>query len=640
MAWNDNLDPNSVAYAIAADRSRFIRVLAGPGTGKSFALKRRVARLLEEGVIPQRVLPVTFTRVAAEDLHRELVNMGTQGCEQLRGSTLHSLGMFILGRANVLASTGRIARPLNQFELEPLLYDLTPAFGEKRARERRIKDYESAWARLQHEEPGFPRSADDQAFEKALTDWLRFHRGMLIGEIIPELFRYLRDNPVAPERAMYDHLLVDEYQDLNRAEQAVIDFLTGNGSLCVVGDDDQSVYSFKNAHPEGIREFGRSHVDTTDHQLLQCHRCPTRVVTIANALIKNNQDREARQLLALPDKGPGEIQIVQYQEVQDEASGVAAFVDDQINTHGRQPGEILVLAQSRVIGNPIHEALRARGIASKCYYQDSELDSDVAQERLAILKLLVDRGDRIALRWLLGLGQKDFRFKAYARIRQHCEQSGETPWDALVRLSSGELAIPYCGSLIDRFHALQNELAFLEEANEVRAFVDRWLRAEFTEAGELRLLVARLLPDIETVGALLSKIVEAVSQPEIPPDVAEVRVMSLHKSKGLSSPVVAIAGCVDGLLPREPKGPVSAAQRQAILEEQRRLFYVGLTRVRADPGSNKPGVLLITGSRVLTLADAMQGGISFARSRYGKAYVNLSRFIRELGPTAPAPEAA
>jgi ATP-dependent DNA helicase UvrD/PcrA len=107
MAWDDDLDPNSVAYAIAADNSRFIRVLAGPGTGKSFALKKRVARLLESEVPPGRLLPVTFTRIAAEDLHRELINMGAPGCDEIRGVTLHSLGMQILSRQHVLASDGQ-----------------------------------------------------------------------------------------------------------------------------------------------------------------------------------------------------------------------------------------------------------------------------------------------------------------------------------------------------------------------------------------------------------------------------------------------------------------------------------------------------------------------------------------------------
>jgi len=291
MAWDSNLDPQSPAYQIAADNSRYIRVLAGPGTGKSFALKRRVARILEDGIAPTRILPVTFTKVAAEDLQRELINMGVPGCEQIRGSTLHSFGMRVLSLQNVLAVTGRVSRPLNRFEMEPLLYDLPTGFGKKRERQRRIRAYEAAWARLQHEEPGFAQAAADAAFQNVLVAWLRFHEGMLIGEIIPELYRYLRNNPAAPERSLYDHVLVDEYQDLNRAEQAVVDLLTTSAALCVVGDDDQSLYSFKHAHPEGIRTFPRTHPGCTDHALLDCYRCPTGVVAIANALIGHNVDR-------------------------------------------------------------------------------------------------------------------------------------------------------------------------------------------------------------------------------------------------------------------------------------------------------------------------------------------------------------
>ena len=463
---------------------------------------------------------------------------------------------------------------------------------------------------------------------------------MLVGEIIPELYRYLRNNPEAPERALYDHLLVDEYQDLNKVEQAVIDLLTGAASLCVVGDDDQSIYSFKHAHPEGIRTFLDTHPGAADHALVECYRCPTRIVVIANSLIDHNRDREPRQLVAMPAKGPGEINIVQFASVPDEAAGVAEFIDDQINNHGRQPADILVLAQRRVIGNPIHGALREKGIPSKSYYQESELDSHVAQERLAFFKLFVTCTDPIALRWLLGLGSNDFRAGAYSKVRNHCERTGDSPWDTMVRLSLGELRLPHCNRLIDRFHAIQNELQFLDEHDGIESFVNRWLRAEFADAGELRLLVAKLLPEVESPQELLNKIVEAVSQPEISPDIAEVRIMSLHKSKGLSSPVVVIAGCVNGLLPSEPDRGTPAVERQAMLEEQRRLFYVGLTRVKSDPPSNKPGTLLLTGSRMMTLADAMQSGIKPAQARYGEVFLHLSGFIPELGPSAPAPRRA
>jgi superfamily I DNA/RNA helicase len=637
MAWNSNLDPQSAVYQIAADQSRYIRVLAGPGTGKSFALKRRVARLLESNVPPARILPVTFTKVAAEDLQRELVSMGVVGCEHIRGSTLHSFGMRVLSRQNVLAVTGRVARPLNRFEIEPLLYDLPVDFGNKREREKRIRAYEAVWARLQHEQPGFAQTQVDLDFERRLVAWLRLHEGMLIGEIIPELYRYLRNNPAAPERLMYEHVLVDEYQDLNKAEQAVVDLLCAAASLCIVGDDDQSLYSFKHAHPEGIRTFPQTHLGTADHRLVDCYRCPATIVRISNALIAHNIDRDPRELTVVAANGPGEMWIVQFPTVGQEADAIAAFVDEQINTHGRNPGEILVLAQRRSIGNPIHAALHARGIPSKSYYQESELDSDIAQERLATFRLFANRADRIALRWLLGKGSTDFRANSYARLRAHCEQAGQSPWDALLLLSNGTIQIPYCSHLVQRFHAIQNELRFLDEQTDVPDFVNRWLRAEFAGAGELRLLVGKLMADAETPAALLSLIIEAVSQPEIPPDVTEVRIMSLHKSKGLNSPIVVIAGCVDGLLPAEPEAGTPIAQRQSLLEEQRRLFYVGVTRVKAVPSSNRPGSLLLTGSRTMTLADVMQSGIQPARVSYGIVNLHLSRFIPELGPSAPAP---
>jgi len=637
MAWDSDLDPQSPSYRIAADASRYIRVLAGPGTGKSFALKRRVARLLESNVAPARILPVTFTKVAAEDLQRELINMGVPGCEQIRGSTLHSLGMRILSRQNVLAVTGRVARPLNRFEMEPLLYDLSADFGSKRQREKRIRAYEAAWARLQHEEPGFAQADIDERFQRSVIAWLRFHEGMLIGEIIPEVHRYLRNNPAAPERSLYDHVLVDEYQDLNKAEQSVVDLLCTTAALCIVGDDDQSLYSFKHAHPEGIRTFPQSHAGSTDHQLLDCYRCPTGIVSTANALIAHNIDREPRTLRPVAANGAGEMRIVQFPDVAREAQYIATFIDEQINGQGRNPGEILVLAQRRSIGNPIHAALQARGIASKSYYQENELDSEVAQERLAILKLFVNRADRIALRWLLGAGSDNFRARPYARLRAYCEQTGQSPWDALGALSTGIIQLPYCSHLVQRFHAIQNEIHHLDNQTGMGDFVNRWLRAEFTEAGQLHILVASLMGDAETPSELLSLIVEAVSQPEIPPDVTEVRIMSLHKSKGLSSPVVVIAGCVDGLLPAEPEAEIPIAQRQAILEEQRRLFYVGITRVKAMPSSNRPGSLLLTGSRTMTLADAMQSGIRPAGVQYGTVNLQLSRFIPELGPAAPAP---
>jgi DNA helicase-2/ATP-dependent DNA helicase PcrA len=150
MAWNDNLQLGTPTYEIAASTHSRIRVLAGPGAGKSFAMKRRVARILEvDQIDPARVLAVTFTRVAAEDLHRELASLGVPGAEHLNGKTLHSLAMSILMRNHVLTALSRTPRPLNKFELEPLLTDLGDIHGTKHVRRALMRAYGAAWARLQ-----------------------------------------------------------------------------------------------------------------------------------------------------------------------------------------------------------------------------------------------------------------------------------------------------------------------------------------------------------------------------------------------------------------------------------------------------------------------------------------------------------
>jgi DNA helicase II / ATP-dependent DNA helicase PcrA len=341
----------------------------------------------------------------------------------------------------------------------------------------------------------------------------------------------------------------------------------------------------------------------------------------------------------MPANGPGIVDIVQYERLEQEAEGVAAFVRDQIDNHEYQPQGILVLAQRRVIGNAIHNALRARCVPSKSYYEEGELDSHTAQERLAFFKLLVDPEDRIALRWLLGYGSNDFRAGAYARIRTHCENTGLSPWSVMTALADGDIAIPYTGRLVARFREIVADLEQLrgDGDGDLVALVHRWLPEEIGGLTDFRALVLDLADLSETPEELLFNLTEAIATPEIPPDVTEVRIMSLHKSKGLSSSVVVIAGCIEGLLPAAPDPDKTPDEQQAALEEQRRLLFVGLTRVKADPSAGRAGVLLLSYSRSMGLGEAMGSGIRPARVVYGDAFVNASRFIRELGPDAPRP---
>ena len=637
MAWDTGLDTGSVAFGIASAPEPRIRVIAGPGTGKSFAMKRRVARLLEAGVSPKELLAVTFTRVAAEDLHRELQKLGVPGCEELEGQTLHSLAMRILSRKHVLEAVGRSPRPLNSFETKALICDIAGPSGGKRPAKKMIQGYTAAWAQSQGDEPGFAKTDEEKAFQTALLAWLEFHHGMLIGELIPYLVRYLKDNPAAAERSEFKHLLVDEYQDLNKAEQTAIAYLGDTAEICIVGDDDQSIYSFKCAHPDGIREWKDLHPACADLEMTDCHRCPTTVVEMANALINVNANRAPRSLTPLPDKGAGEVAIVQVQYLHNEAAWITAKVQELL-LQDVHPSEIIILVQRAVATKPILNALKGEGIPAKSYYEESQLDSETAQMRFALFKLFLDNEDRVALRYLLGSDRDDFRCKPYARVRQHCESSGDTPWGAMNKLADDALTVGYTKPLVERFKLITDALAELEAVKgDLAAFIDTLLPDADVDLTELRELALAQMEAVETPEELLSAMMQEITQPDIPPTVEEVRLMSLHKSKGLSSPYVFIAGCVEGILPPAPDMDLPKAVRDAALEEARRLFYVGITRVKADPANDRLGSLFITYAKQMTIADAYGANVAFQTQSGQMANLLPSRFIGELGPSAPAP---
>lgn len=486
--------------------------------------------------------------------------------------------------------------------------------------------------------PGYAPSAADAAFQHDLLEWLRFHEAMLIGEVIPEIYRYLSANLGAPERAEFNHILVDEYQDLNKAEQAIIELLSGVADVSIVGDDDQSIYGFKHAHPDGIRDWLIVNAGADDLGLVDCHRYPTQVVDMANALVAHNVHRPVpRALVSLAAKGPGAVSILQYPNFNQEIAGIVATVQHMV-TAGTPAGDILVLAQSRAVGTPIYEALLAGGVPARSEHTESELEREAAQYSFALLKLFANQDDRVALRWLVGRNGNNFHAAGYRRVRNHCETTGLSPWQVLNQLSAGTLSIPHTARIVSDFNVLEAELNALAALPDLASVVDVLFPAGHDDTRELRDIAVGLIaadPTIDTQ-TLDGELSAGITQPEIPADIQEVRIMSLHKSKGLSSPVTIIAGCVNGLLPRAPKRTLTPIERQHYDEEQRRLFFVGITRVKADPAHGKPGTLILTYSKEMPLATAMNAGIAPAYLKYGRAVLQASRFIADMAPAAPA----
>lgn len=631
MAWDDSLEGPSLQIAGSDDSP--LRVRAGPGTGKTFTLIRRIARLLENGTRPREILVSTFTRTAAGDLKRELESLDVRGVASVRATTVHALCFSILARNEVLEVTGRVPRPLLEYEKRFLLQDLHDGeFGNIHARRRRLKAFEAAWARLQSEQPGWPQDPVDQRFHRQLLDWLSFHQAMLIGELVPEALRYLRNNPASPERTTFSHILVDEYQDLNAAEQEFTQLIAENAQLTIIGDEDQSIYSFKYAHPEGIADFHARHPNTTDETLDLCRRCPTNIVEMANSLIANNRRRTNRALIARPENGAGEVHIVQWQSMEREAEGLAEFIGRLVRSGRVEPGRVLVLAPRRQFGYGVRDALNTRGVQAHSFFQEEALDGDPTklatsrvQQAFTLLTLAASPEDSVALRCWCGFGSGSLRRGAWDRIEALCAGDGISLRAALDGIDAGRLAIPHGANIAARLRELSSHLQRLAPLRG-ESLLDALFPDNDADFTQIRIMAAGLDPDADAA-QLLDLLRTSITQPELPTDVDYVRVMSLHKSKGLTADLVVVMGCVEGLVPTLPRD-ATQAERDVALEEQRRLFYVSITRARQ--------ILVLSSVTSLPSDLAYRMGVE-VRGRGNTVGTITSRFINELGPTRPNP---
>ena len=226
---------------------------------------------------------------AALDLEDKLQRLPDERYREVKARTLHAYCFGVLTGEGFLQASDRVPRIALEFERDFLLQDLEGEFNHTLTGRRELtKAFEAAWARVQTDHLGQPIDGLDQSFQDALISSLRWHNAMLVGELVPLTLAYLRQNPDVPERQGYSHVLVDEYQDLNKAEQVLIDLLSENGDLAIIGDDDQSIYRFKHANPDGIRDFAATHEGAVDVSLTECRRCPHRVVALAQTLIQRN----------------------------------------------------------------------------------------------------------------------------------------------------------------------------------------------------------------------------------------------------------------------------------------------------------------------------------------------------------------
>jgi DNA helicase-2/ATP-dependent DNA helicase PcrA len=594
MPWDDDLSPEQRRYT--SHGARILRLVAGPGTGKTRVLTRRVAYLIEEGVAePSEVLALTFSRAAARELRLRLeALLGERVGERPAVYTLHGFALRQLlrhGGAPTLPHPIRIADDYDErWVIEEELSELA-GLSVRQVRQE-FRHLASDWETLKADADEWERRHPNPRF---LGAWRR-HRELygytLRGELVYALKKALDEDPHLELERDFSHILTDEYQDLNRCEIAVVERLVGDRRrLFVAGDDDQSIYGFRNAFPLGLREFVELYPEAEEGELEECHRCARDILALGLSVAEQDISRIPKALRPLDDAEAGQVEAFGFANQEHEAQGIARICRQLIDEAELRPGDILILLRSDpqgVYSGPIIDALAEDEIDAELPADPfALLDSPRPRQLVCLLRLLRDRGDGLAWRELLKLRPNrvgdgalmavyrlsDERGMRYDRVLQAIaeapeilDHSGRRRVADDVRRISGIL--DELGDVLDEpaNDALESALDALDYPDEEREEVTQLLRS----------LLVREEDEEATLGdleAALHSSRGAMDEVERAGDPDRVQLMTMHSAKGLTAEAVIVAACEDELIPGETRD-----RRE--LDDQRRLLYVSLTRAR------------------------------------------------------------
>ena len=404
------------AHELIESDSQVICVVAGPGSGKTTCLKRRIQRLIQKNNInPETIFVGAFTRAIAKATENEIhLAVGAQ----VKVSTIHSLAYELL-RKYPIARQGMKLRFLLKYEEDALLYDVQkaiPDMGNK-------TDLEKAMLQLQSSRDQ-RKKYENARFSEEVRRWLRRHRAMLIGEVVHLCVVALERHDMPS--GLFDHVVIDEYQDLTAAEQELVRHIwSGSGSLTVMGDDDQSIYGFRFAHPEGITSFSQDWPNCKKLTFINNYRCGKRILDIANLMMAEANSKK-RPMVSMTDQ-LGNMKLVDWVDLDKEIAGLAGYI------RCRPKESFLVLVPRRFIGKHLAEAI---GSDAKTAFSDEPLTNTIGQEAFATASLLADPEDYVAVRAYFGFqGTK----RKYA-LKRNADAYASLPGVASHALSVGCLA--------------------------------------------------------------------------------------------------------------------------------------------------------------------------------------------------------
>lgn len=611
-------------------------LLAGAGSGKTRTLTHRIAYLIDEmGVNPWNILAITFTNKAAEEMRERVDNIVGFGADQIWVSTFHSTCVRILRRhidrigydnSFTIYDTDDqktvmkgVCKRLNidtkTFKERSLLGAISSAKDDLvDVREYEVKsvgDYhKQVVARAYREYQEVLKKSNALDFDDIIVKTVELFKSC------PEVLEYYQER--------FKYIMVDEYQDTNMAQFELIRLLAGKyRNLCVVGDDDQSIYKFRGANIRNILDFELRYPEAKVIKLEQNYRSTQTILDAANAVIRNNVGRKDKALWT--DRGAGNrIHLRQFENAYEEAEYIADDIRKKVRNEGATYGDCAVLYRTNAQARLLEERMVVEGIPYSVvggvnFYARAEI-----KDILAYLKTIDNGRDEVALRRIINVPKRSIGATSVEKLADYAQMRDIGLYDAMCMVDD----VPGLGKAASKITGFVNMIQVFRSGREsygisglIQAIIEKtdyaeYLRNQDDESADDRLanldeLITKAVNYEETHDEIiLSEFLEEIALVADIDNVEEgdnrVLLMTLHSAKGLEFPAVYLSGMEDGLFPSYMTIKTDNVED---MEEERRLAYVGITRAKED--------LTLTYARMRMIRGETQ-------------YNAISRFVREI----------
>jgi DNA helicase-2/ATP-dependent DNA helicase PcrA len=589
-------------------------VIAGAGSGKTRVLTYRIAYILEQGVKPQNVLALTFTNKAAAEMKERIAEMvGDEKARKLWMGTFHSIFSRILryehkatgysGNYTIydsVDSKNLIRKIIKELSLDEKVYKPNQVLGRISSAKNNLitcQSYSNNSQLLQQDEKSRrPRIYD---IFRIYTSRLVKADAMDFDDLLLNINILFRDHPAILEKYQekFRYIFVDEYQDTNFSQYLIVKKLSQKyRNVCVVGDDAQSIYSFRGAKIENILNFQKDYQDARVFKLERNYRSTQTIVDAANSMIRKNENQIPKQVFSKEDIGD-KIEVMASYTDTEEAYNIARSISDRINSEGLDYKDFAILYRTNAQSRNFEEAFRRYNMPYKIYGGISFYQRKEIKDMLAYFRLTLNFNDEEALLRIINFPARGIGKTTLAKIQEYANEKGLTLWqvidtpekhpidinkNAAAKVKSFAAMIREFAKMAEEKDAYQTALNIAEKSGIINEFKNPKTIQEQNKFENLQEILNGIkdfteryegegIPTLREYIENVSLLTDADREDE--EDLNKVTIMTMHSAKGLEFKNVYLAGMEEGLFPS--KMSISTDDE---LEEERRLFYVALTR--------------------------------------------------------------